>query len=204
MPTKLDPARATARTLPTDRESVESDNLRRINEANRRCLSALQAWENAKSETKDRKAEYEDSVDALQSLIVKLCGPPPASPDEEPLPLIDETPMRDDSAPESDLIEDTFKALLSVGHTEAQARAAIDRVCAGPRFAKCKSVSDLIDAIYQGDGDSESGPGAEPEPEPASISFPSSHSESVTLTSKHFEAIGEIEKKIRARAASSV
>jgi hypothetical protein len=124
----------------------------------------------------------------------------------------DDPPVEDLSdAPhaESGLIEDTFKALLSVGHTEAQARAAIDRVCSGPRFAECKSVSDLIDVIYQGDGDSESGPGAEPdsESEVASISFSSSsssHPEAVTLTSKHFEAIGEIEKKIRARAASSV
>lgn len=47
---------------------------------------------------------------------------------------------------EPDVIRDTFAALLSVGHTEGQARAAIDRVLTGKK--KFKSVADMIDAIY--------------------------------------------------------
>lgn len=47
---------------------------------------------------------------------------------------------------EPDVIRDTFAALVSVGHTEGQARQAIDRVLAGKK--KFKSVADMIDAIY--------------------------------------------------------
>ena len=45
------------------------------------------------------------------------------------------------------MIRDTFAALLSVGHTESQARQILDRVLAGKK--KFKSVADMIDAIYQ-------------------------------------------------------
>jgi len=48
---------------------------------------------------------------------------------------------------EPDVIRDTFAALLSVGHTESQARQAIDQALAGKK--KFKSVADMIDAIYQ-------------------------------------------------------
>jgi Holliday junction DNA helicase RuvA len=48
---------------------------------------------------------------------------------------------------EPDVIRDTFAALLSVGHSEGQARSAIDRVLTGKK--KYKSVADMIDAIYQ-------------------------------------------------------
>ncbi|MDR3636917.1 MAG: helix-hairpin-helix domain-containing protein [Isosphaeraceae bacterium] len=48
---------------------------------------------------------------------------------------------------EPDVIRDTFAALLSVGHTESQARQAIDRVLAGKK--KFRTVADMIDAIYQ-------------------------------------------------------
>ncbi|WP_422925548.1 Holliday junction branch migration protein RuvA [Singulisphaera sp. PoT] len=48
---------------------------------------------------------------------------------------------------EPDVIRDTYAALLSVGHTESQARAAIDRVLTGRK--KYKTVADMIDAIYQ-------------------------------------------------------
>jgi holliday junction DNA helicase RuvA len=48
---------------------------------------------------------------------------------------------------EPDVIRDTFAALLSVGHTEGQARQAIDRVLSGRK--KFKSVADMIEAIYQ-------------------------------------------------------
>lgn len=48
---------------------------------------------------------------------------------------------------EPDVIRDTFAALISVGHTESQARQAIDRVLSGKK--KYKSVADMIDAIYQ-------------------------------------------------------
>ncbi len=47
---------------------------------------------------------------------------------------------------EPDVIRDTFAALLSVGHTESQAKQAIDRVLTGKK--KFKSVADMIDAIY--------------------------------------------------------
>jgi Holliday junction DNA helicase RuvA len=46
-----------------------------------------------------------------------------------------------------DVIRDTYAALLSVGHTESQARQAIDRVMAGKK--KFKTVGDMIEAIYQ-------------------------------------------------------
>jgi len=48
---------------------------------------------------------------------------------------------------EPDVIRDTFSALLSVGHTESQARREIDRVLSGKK--KFKNVADMIDAIYQ-------------------------------------------------------
>jgi Holliday junction DNA helicase RuvA len=47
---------------------------------------------------------------------------------------------------EPDVIRDTFAALVSVGHSESQARQAIDRALSGKK--KFKSVADLIDAIY--------------------------------------------------------
>lgn len=48
---------------------------------------------------------------------------------------------------EPDVVSDAYALLLSVGHTEMQARAAIDRALAGKK--KFKSVPDLIEAIYQ-------------------------------------------------------
>jgi holliday junction DNA helicase RuvA len=47
---------------------------------------------------------------------------------------------------EPDVIRDTFAALVSVGHSESQARDAIDRALSGKK--KFKSVADMIDAIY--------------------------------------------------------
>jgi Holliday junction DNA helicase RuvA len=49
---------------------------------------------------------------------------------------------------EPDVIQDTFAALVSVGHSESQARQAIDRVLASAGKKKFKSVADMIDAIY--------------------------------------------------------
>jgi Holliday junction DNA helicase RuvA len=49
-------------------------------------------------------------------------------------------------AAEPDVIRDTYAALLSVGHSESEARQAIDRVMTGKR--KFKSVADMIEAIY--------------------------------------------------------
>jgi Holliday junction DNA helicase RuvA len=48
---------------------------------------------------------------------------------------------------EPDVIRDTYAALLSVGHTDSQARAAIDRALTGKK--KYRSVADMIDAIYK-------------------------------------------------------
>jgi Holliday junction DNA helicase RuvA len=48
---------------------------------------------------------------------------------------------------EPDVVRDTFAALLSVGHNEMEARAALDRVLSGKK--KFKSVADMIEAIYQ-------------------------------------------------------
>jgi Holliday junction DNA helicase RuvA len=48
---------------------------------------------------------------------------------------------------EPDVIRDTYAALLSVGHSETQARQAIDRALTGKK--KFKSVADMIEAIYQ-------------------------------------------------------
>jgi Holliday junction DNA helicase RuvA len=45
-----------------------------------------------------------------------------------------------------DVIRDTYAALLSVGHTDSQARELIDRACASKK--KFKSVPDMIEAIY--------------------------------------------------------
>jgi holliday junction DNA helicase RuvA len=47
---------------------------------------------------------------------------------------------------EPDVIRDTYEALLSVGHSESEARQAIDRVMTGKK--KFKSVADMIEAIY--------------------------------------------------------
>jgi Holliday junction DNA helicase RuvA len=52
-------------------------------------------------------------------------------------------------APENaapDVIRDTYAALVSVGHSESQAREAIDRVLSAKK--KFKSVADMIEAIY--------------------------------------------------------
>jgi Holliday junction DNA helicase RuvA len=52
-------------------------------------------------------------------------------------------------APENvlpDVIRDTYAALLSVGHSESQAREAIDRVLTAKK--KFKSATDMIEAIY--------------------------------------------------------
>lgn len=48
---------------------------------------------------------------------------------------------------EPDVIRDAFAALLSVGHTESQARQAIDEALKTKK--KYRSVADLIEAIYQ-------------------------------------------------------
>jgi Holliday junction DNA helicase RuvA len=50
---------------------------------------------------------------------------------------------------EPDVIRDAYAALLSVGHTESQARQAIDRVLGGAGKKKFKTVVDMIEAIYQ-------------------------------------------------------
>lgn len=47
------------------------------------------------------------------------------------------------------VIRDTFTALLSVGHTESRARAAIDEILSESKSKTFASVNDLIDAIYQ-------------------------------------------------------
>ncbi len=60
------------------------------------------------------------------------------------------TAAESNGAPENaepDVIRDTYAALLSVGHTESQARQAIDRALSGKK--KFKSVADMIEAIYQ-------------------------------------------------------
>jgi Holliday junction DNA helicase RuvA len=48
---------------------------------------------------------------------------------------------------EPDVIRDAYAALLSVGHTESQARQLLDGVLSGKK--KYRSVADLIDAIYR-------------------------------------------------------
>jgi holliday junction DNA helicase RuvA len=47
---------------------------------------------------------------------------------------------------EPDVIRDTYAALLSVGHSESDARQSIDRALAGKK--RFKSVADMIEAIY--------------------------------------------------------
>ncbi len=67
-----------------------------------------------------------------------------------PADLPDGTPVESNGAPENaepNVIRDTFAALLSVGHTESQARQLIDQVLMGKK--KFKSTADMIDAIYQ-------------------------------------------------------
>ncbi len=49
---------------------------------------------------------------------------------------------------EPDVIRDTFAALLSVGHSESQARQAIDRALSASK-RKYRSVPDMIEAIYK-------------------------------------------------------
>ncbi|WP_165063626.1 Holliday junction branch migration protein RuvA [Paludisphaera rhizosphaerae] len=48
---------------------------------------------------------------------------------------------------EPDVVSDAYAALLAVGHSEMQARAMLDRALSGRK--KFKSLSDLIEAIYQ-------------------------------------------------------
>ena len=67
------------------------------------------------------------------------------SPDGRPAGLPESNGAAENAEP--DVIRDTYAALLSVGHTESQARQALDRVLAGKK--KFKSVADMIEAIYQ-------------------------------------------------------
>jgi holliday junction DNA helicase RuvA len=48
---------------------------------------------------------------------------------------------------EAEVIRDTHATLVSVGHSESQAREAIERVLAGKK--KFKFVAEMIEAIYQ-------------------------------------------------------
>ncbi len=52
-------------------------------------------------------------------------------------------------AAEPDVIQDAYAALLSVGHSESQARERIERVLAAGKRRKFSSVADLIEAIYE-------------------------------------------------------
>jgi holliday junction DNA helicase RuvA len=67
------------------------------------------------------------------------------SPDSVPAGMPETNGSPENAEP--DVIRDTYAALLSVGHTESQARQALDRVLAGKK--KFKSVADMIEAIYQ-------------------------------------------------------
>ncbi|QEH37104.1 Holliday junction ATP-dependent DNA helicase RuvA [Aquisphaera giovannonii] len=49
---------------------------------------------------------------------------------------------------EPDVIRDTYETLLSVGHSESQARQVLDRALAAAGKKKFKSVAELIEAIY--------------------------------------------------------
>jgi hypothetical protein len=51
-----------------------------------------------------------------------------------------------ESGGKDDLVRDTLTALISVGHTESQARAAMDRVLSSGR--RPPTVSQFVDAIY--------------------------------------------------------
>ncbi len=55
---------------------------------------------------------------------------------------------------EPDVIQDTYASLLSVGHTESQARELIDRVLSSGK-RKYRSVADMIEAIYRFDNPEE-------------------------------------------------
>jgi Holliday junction DNA helicase RuvA len=66
------------------------------------------------------------------------------SPDRVPAGLPETNGAPENAEP--DVIRDTYAALVSVGHTESQARQALDRVLAGKK--KFKSVADMIEAIY--------------------------------------------------------
>jgi holliday junction DNA helicase RuvA len=60
------------------------------------------------------------------------------------------SPVETNGAPDTagaEVVRDTFAALLSVGHSESQARQAIDRVLAAKK--SYKNVADMIDAIYR-------------------------------------------------------
>ena len=66
-----------------------------------------------------------------------------------PEPAVGTPSAGSNGAPENaepDVIRDTYAALLSVGHTDSQARQAIDRALTGKK--KFKSVADMIEAIY--------------------------------------------------------
>jgi Holliday junction DNA helicase RuvA len=54
----------------------------------------------------------------------------------------------DAAGAEPDVIQHTFAALLSVGHTESQARELIDRALSSSK-RKYRSVADMIEAIYR-------------------------------------------------------
>jgi Holliday junction DNA helicase RuvA len=51
---------------------------------------------------------------------------------------------------ESSAVQDAFAALLSVGHSETEARGLIDRVLASGK--KCKTVTDILEEIFRSAG----------------------------------------------------
>jgi Holliday junction DNA helicase RuvA len=57
----------------------------------------------------------------------------------------DDTPALESA--DAQVVRETYEALLSVGHTEGQARQLLDRALAGKK--KYRSVADMIDAIYK-------------------------------------------------------
>ena len=57
---------------------------------------------------------------------------------------------RPDGETPADVVRDAFAALVSVGHTEATARAAIEAAAPGGPY---RDVASLIDAVYQGQPD---------------------------------------------------
>lgn len=107
----------------------------------------------------DMAGEREGSIDPREPLSARFGKDVTVSHNGQPLATMGDLAgavggMVDRGA---DVVRDTFAALLSVGHTESQARAAIDLVLAGGKTFR--SVADMVDAIYQQNASGPEAPG---------------------------------------------
>ena len=91
-------------------------------------------------------AQLSRHVQAQPAATVRRRFPTALEPGEQPCPIaLGDARAAGDVQP--DVLADTFQILLSLGHSEAEARKLIDGALAGKK--KFKDVDELLKAIYE-------------------------------------------------------